>query len=311
MYVHATTTAIHSVRYSNPGLPVWVVTDAQSYALLRENHPSLLPSPDGWKVVEGVEGGARKRSRYLKTRLRHLVDGKCVFLDGDVLVRGSLRPLFGLQADLAAAVNHSTPDPTQQVWSTDRLMLRQLDWETSPQGYFNTGVLFLNDTEAAYRFWDQWHHHWKRSVAVTDRVVDQPAFNHTLSVIGGVCFEELPIPYNAQLFANLTVAWAPVVWHFYTNAANTHHALYLKYIEALGKGGMHDPALVRSMCRCPHPWNSKGLVDRYLARRGIRRGYLWPVEELWLTGQYRKAVEWWIENKRKHLRIPRRWGGRS
>ncbi|MEY3050515.1 MAG: hypothetical protein RLY31_300 [Bacteroidota bacterium] len=301
-YPEATATAIQSVRYSNPNLPVQVVTDPRSYRVVKEKHPVLSSLPDNWKVVNGVEGEPRKRSRHLKTSLRRLVDGRCVFLDGDVLVRKSLLSLFELPVDLAAAVNHSTPVRENQVWPSEVRMLNELQWETPAEAYYNTGVLLLNDTEETHRFWEQWHIHWKWSVRRTGRYVDQPAFNHTLVTSPSLRFRELHNAYNAQLFANLRIAWAPVVWHFYTTAANTHRLPYLDYIEQRAGGLPHDPALVAAMCRSKHPWTDRSWAGHFLARRGIRRGYLWPVEEYWLTGRYREAFAWWIRNKYNNLK---------
>ena len=94
--------SLHSLKVHDPGREVEVVLDPETYArVLAKDEPDLR----GVRFTEtaippGLDG--LQRSRYLKTRLRSLVDGDFLYIDTDTIVCAPLSDIEGTQGAMRA-----------------------------------------------------------------------------------------------------------------------------------------------------------------------------------------------------------------
>ena len=217
IYTAITRIAAASVRITNPSVHIFTACDEQTYRAIEGSDDPLLGEIDEWLRIDTPEAGGIFRNRYVKTRLRDVVDGDFLFLDSDVLVRGDLGPIFEVDADVACTCNHSRDTYGEQVWEDDLETLEAMHWETDHGFYANGGLIFYRDTPAARSFGREWHDRWLASSRATGKYRDQPALNSALHATRPkVCI--LPHRFNAQFKVTTRAAIDAAVWHYYASA---------------------------------------------------------------------------------------------
>lgn len=269
-YSAMTRVSIASVRSTNPDFRISLVCDALSEEALRSGRDPLLDETDDVIVYETPPGDAIFRSRFLKTRLRTIVDGPFLFLDSDALVRGSLAEIFGTRADIAGAPNRSKDDIGEQIWSLEQEQIAAMSWPILPHAYFNSGVIFFHDSEAAHRFGEEWHKKWLHSCERGVSYRDQPAFNAALAAVRPR-LHVLPHRFNAQFRTEPGVAAEAVVWHYYASAGAEPTTIFELMVQDLLRGAALDRGRVEDMVRSSHPWRQDPLY-RVVQAKGLARG---------------------------------------
>ncbi|MCR5464834.1 MAG: hypothetical protein K6F06_09925 [Bacteroidales bacterium] len=162
-----------SLRTHNPDLPVEVVTDPASHAYVTGKREPLL---DGVLFnVASTPGGDDNlyKSRYLKTSLRPIVKGDFLFLDTDTLVCEPLDGVDMIEADIAAAA--SMNGQNRILNERKKGFLKRGGFGSFSRGpYYNSGVLFVRDTDASRNLFESWHKSWQKSFG-NGVPFDQPA----------------------------------------------------------------------------------------------------------------------------------------
>jgi hypothetical protein len=275
--------SVASVRLSNPAAHIVAVCDSSTDRILTAREDPLPTEVDEWVVLDAPLRSARYRSRYLKTRLRHEVVGPLLYLDGDTVVRGSLRPIFELDADVALAQNHSADEIPEQIWLEDANDAAKMGWRVGDVPYLNGGVMYWADTSVARRLATDWHDKWLACVAQTGREVDQPALNAALREVGP-SLHILPHRYNAQFRVNLRVSIDAVILHYYASDPSVPTAAE-QLVSRLEDGGPIPVGAIEKLLKRRHPWGSDRWIDGWVARRVAKKGGLDDVYSLWLTGR--------------------------
>lgn len=285
--------AMSSARIFNPDIRIAVVCDAPSAEAVRGSGHPVLGLGDEWIAAPVPEGSAAVRNRWVKTTLPHHVEGPFLYLDNDVLVRGSLMELSSTGADLAAVPNHSGSGSPAEMPGTERAVFDQLRWPLPDQFYVNGGCLFCKGTAPGRAFFDAWHQSWHQSVTVTGRHFDQAALNHALGRTP-LHFEWLSGVYNAQVNARPSSARKALVWHFYSSDAfAAPRTVFDRLVTGFTRTGVLDSATLRRACVQPLPWLSGNPISWYAIRRMTARSDLLNTdrwERLWLAGEYRQAL---------------------
>jgi hypothetical protein len=269
IYTAMTRIAVASLRISNPNLSVTVACDRDTDRAMRQAGNPLIGEVDRWLVVETPEGEPGFRNRFVKTRLRRLLDGPFLFLDSDVLVRGDLSELFELDTDMAGARNHSRTLWT--IWDEDRDVLNTMGWIIDTDRYINGGVILYGDTAGSRRLADDWHERWTQSFKKTRTYRDQPSFNTALQVINPK-FVMLPDRFNAQFKSAPSVAKDAVVWHYYYSSTEELHTPFELLARDMIKGAELDREEVDRMVQSIHPWQSNTMLDDWAAAKVMKRG---------------------------------------
>lgn len=216
LYEAMTRVSLATVRLTNPEARIAIACDHLTYAALQACGSPLLHEADELHGFRTPEGPPTFRNRFVKTQLRLLLSGPFLFLDSDTVVRQPLTALLAIQADIAAARNHSADRFEAQIWTEDQANLEAMGWQVR-EPYVNGGVIWYGDTSGAHRFGEAWHAGWVASVAKTGRYRDQPSLNHALWTCGECALEILPHLWNAQIGFRPDLAPSARVWHLYSS----------------------------------------------------------------------------------------------
>lgn len=251
-YSVMTRISVASVRLFCPDARVMVACDQESGLAMEQTRDPLLNEVNEVMEVRTPAGNASYRNRHVKTRLRTLVEGEFLFMDSDTIVRGDLSALAGIEADIAAAPNHSANCFAEQIWDEDRAYLDIMDWAVA-KTYYNGGFIFYRDTAAARALGFEWHDRWAAGFTQTGRANDQPALNASIAALN-IRVEELPHRYNAQFTMNRSAASEALVWHYYS----TDRTLQFTAIGALIKNAMKNEVIpdreLMNVIRSRQPW---------------------------------------------------------
>lgn len=216
LYEAMTRVSLATMRLANPTARIEIACDQQTHQALQATASQLLREADAVHGFLTPDGPPTFRNRFVKTQLRLLLSGPFLFLDSDTVVRKPLTPLLNLQADIAAAPNHSADTLAEQIWSDDQANLDTMGWQVR-EPYVNGGVIWYADTPAAHRFAEAWHRNWLANVEHTGRYRDQPALNQALSADPEIQCQILPHCWNAQIGMRSDLAEDALIWHIYSS----------------------------------------------------------------------------------------------
>jgi len=254
-----------SVRISNPGAQILVLTDRQSLDALQSCRDPLVEAVDDVRICHTPAGNAKFRSRFIKTGARSSLDGQFILLDCDTLVRGSLAELTDIGCDIAGSPNHSTDRYEDQIWQNDRGTIASQNWAVRSDAYINTGVLLFNDTPLAKEVGDGWHRAWLDWHARSGDHRDQLVFNSVICR-DDIDFFVLPHRFNAQFKMDRSVAEGAVVWHFYSSFGPDDTTEFGRLVHSVMSGGELRRSDVAAMARKRRP-EVPGLRLRAALRR--------------------------------------------
>lgn len=284
-----TRVAVASLRLSNPGFILVVACDRDTDCAMRQARDPLIDAADEWLVADTPPGDAGFRNRFVKTSLRALIDGRFLFLDSDIFVRGDLSEIFALDTDIAGARNHSRAAFDEQVWDQDAATLKVMDWKTDNEVYLNGGVLFYNDTPGARRFEAEWRRRWMKSFRERANYRDQPALNSALHNTQAR-LTVLPDRFNAQFKFTPSVASGAVIWHYYSSNAEPPQTRFELLVNDLVRGATLDMGKLAEMLKSGHPWRRDTVIDDWAAAGVMRRGRFDGWEAAWLRRETRRYV---------------------
>ena len=227
LFSTSTRVSAASVRVSNRKVRLTVVCDRASATAMEALGDPLPNEVDQLVVCEAPDGSGTFRNRFIKTKLRSLLEGPLLYLDGDTFVQGDLSNLFALNVDVAGAPNNSKDTFEEQMFPKDYNTLKRLGWQVRSDVFVNGGVIFLNDTSGARRFGNLWHTKYLESIEATGAFRDQPALNAALAETSS--FAILPHRYNAQFRFRPDSAADAVVLHFFSSAQQYYHFAPTRY----------------------------------------------------------------------------------
>lgn len=228
IYVPQALVAIYSARLFNPNANIVLVVD-QDTALVIEKHLPKINNYVSNLIVVKVPAELSKmhRSRFLKTKLREIIEGDFLYIDTDTVISGSLKEIDLVEANVAAVIDrhsavneHEYLDKIKSDTSSIGLTLEDLK-----NKYFNGGVMFVKDTLVAHNLYKKWHDNWEDSITYT-RGIDQPP----LALANKQCgypIVELDGIWNCQLADNFLNYLADAkVLHYFASNSRSPYKLY-------------------------------------------------------------------------------------
>lgn len=195
-FCEMTLLSLHSLRRFHPSDPIDLMVDAETARIVRERYGE---SPEGacLRVVSvPAEYAQKARSRFLKTRLRELVQGDFLYLDCDTIVCGSLNAIDTFPHVLGAVPDGHTQRQLDDVILIEKCRRAGFD-AVKGEPYFNGGVIYAKDTPEAHRFFQSWHARWLESLS-RGYDVDQPALCQA-NIDTGQPLRELSGSWNCQM----------------------------------------------------------------------------------------------------------------
>lgn len=170
--------SVMSARHHMPNSTIYLVCDDRTYATLNGLRQQIF-SIVNKTIVENFKPSVSKveRSRLMKTRLREIVFGDFLYLDCDTMVIQSLAEIDQESADIAAVLDGHClfkHHPMRDYFLKQNAGL-QYEHDKITQ-YFNGGVMYAKDSEAAHVFYKQWHSNYLLSVS-KGIFIDEPALS--------------------------------------------------------------------------------------------------------------------------------------
>jgi hypothetical protein len=217
-YCDLAAVSIASLKRVHPSARVTILTDDESLAAVRAEGRWPRDGSISVRSVGGFAGSPRVRSRFVKTQIRSAMEGDFLYLDADTVVIGALDKICRRRAPLAAAVDRNRDDPSGGFPAWVIPGFQRLGWPYPTRTYLNNGVVFWRDCVEAHEFGRLWHANWLEYHATVDNPADQPAFNHTMNVLGLIP-EILDDRFNARVTVSPEYFAGARIIHYYAHGA--------------------------------------------------------------------------------------------
>lgn len=220
--------SLASLRMHSFAGKVCVLMDDKTAGILRtDNYDELSGFGVETKVVT-IQGDytQEEKSRYLKTGLREHLSGDVLFIDTDTVIVRDL-PIEVSEHDIALVQDLNwkqidgdirTTVPASHPFVRYRQLLAEkcgysLDLSSR---YFNSGVIWVRDTELVHAFFAEWHSEWEKCRAC-GVIKDQPSLNDINARYGHV-IADLDGCWNVQVARPMALIYLDrsIIIHYYS-----------------------------------------------------------------------------------------------
>jgi len=199
-YLEQTLVSIYSAQVQTPDAHISLVVDRHTNHTLTGRRSLVLRYISEKIVVDVPEQFSKmQRSRFLKTTLRRHITGDYLYVDADTIICRPLSDVDALNMDIGAVLDFHVPlsRHTRKKNIYERLSYLGMKHSEISDRYFNSGVMFVRDTDVAYTLYDEWHKIWAQSVTIGIST-DQPSLAKANYVCGNI-IHKLPGIWNAQI----------------------------------------------------------------------------------------------------------------
>ncbi len=232
-----------------------LLADKPTERLIDEAYPALRKDISELAVVDSGIKDAAASSRYLKTKMRVLLDGDLLFLDIDTLILRELNPLWEHDATICGIHDDNNLGGVFERRLTEGFAA--LRWPAPVEPYLNSGVMFWRDNAQGRQLGEAWHRYWQESRSVMGDT-DQPAL-HRAMVETGVELKLLGQDYNQKVRDKPGILRQPAILHYETRSAlHSRHTLINHLMRQLADTGSISDQMLERARRRNDPWGSAG-----------------------------------------------------
>lgn len=215
IYIEQALLSIYSLKIYNNSMDVYLLVDQSTADSLIGNRAKIkelstiivVDTPSSYTPVQ--------KSRFIKTSFRKYVSGPLLFLDTDMIITASLTELDNIKDDISCVTDFHTPF---QDWIFYNLHVTKLKRDygvdvSDCKLYFNSGLMLVQDTPLAHKFFETWHEQWIK--------YSQKGFYRDQNVLMitdqqyGYVIKELSGIYNCQILTSLKYFYDAKIIHFY------------------------------------------------------------------------------------------------
>lgn len=228
--------AIWSARYHNPEAHIVLLTDDKTDELLVGKRGELLNYVSEKIVVPfDTDKNMHYRSRWLKTSVRKLLKGDYLFIDCDTITMCDLSHIETIDAEIAMCrdenVNIADEDYAAAKPMIDNCMKIGFD-VTQEKYYFNSGVMYVRDTEKTHKLYERWHELWQDGV-IRGINLDQPTFAKANYDMGHpvVLLEDR---WNCIVPSQIEEIYSAYILHFWHSKSFLYTRKVMQYIKGNG-----------------------------------------------------------------------------
>ena len=256
-----------AARHLMPGIPITVLTDAQTESGLAGVRAKVRDFATELKVVEtGTLDDPMARSRWIKTTMRRHLTGDFLYLDVDAVPVRPLDELGTIAGSVAAALDGNVPAWKFVFHDYERVCFEKTGWPFPIRPYFNGGVLWVRDDPLAHRFFDLWHELWQESRRVGPPK-DQPGLNYANLQLGHV-IQELPPQWNALSALHTSAIWRAKVIHYTSIRFEERDDVeFIRIAKSLRSTGSIDQRRLLTVLRTGYPWTDRNSFDNHILLR--------------------------------------------
>lgn len=236
--------SIRSLINHNPDARIEVLVDNATYATLVGKREAIKQYADVIEVDTPAGYDKMRRSRYLKTNMRNLVAGDFLFLDCDTVICESIEEIDKLDVNLGMVADLNGPLLLDDVNTISKGIKAGFpDFTGKP--YFNSGVIFVKDTDMNKLFFSSWYENYLKSES-HGVFNDQPALCQTNAEFGYM-ISEIPGIWNCQFkMKGFPYLKKSKVMHYYANNGNTVLPFHIKEVfDRVKRGGDVDEHIMR------------------------------------------------------------------
>ena len=158
--------SMYSLKKYNPAAHIVLLTDGATGLTLKGRRENLLSYIDEHIVVETPKDFiAIQKSRFLKTCMRHHIQGDCLYIDNDTLITGDLSELENIDVELGAVYdNHRNDWNEKHPFPMVVEYYHCMGFDKLPSynitHHFNGGLMYSKDTELSHKLYSKWHELW-------------------------------------------------------------------------------------------------------------------------------------------------------
>lgn len=230
IYLEQAYISMFSARYYNPGVHIVLLTDTvTSSSLVGVRKKEVELADEIIKVdIDTSKFNGQKRSRILKTSARQYVKGDYLFIDTDTIISKSLEDIDKCPYEIAACVDCHCDFQKSPFYKMNSDMAEKMGYSLKKETlFFNSGVIFCKDTQAAHDFYRLWNEnlHQGHKVGIT---MDQPAFQKANLEMGHIV-NRLDDHWNCQLHYGMAYFGRANIIHYLstTRMHNEMRGLFL------------------------------------------------------------------------------------
>lgn len=227
IYLEQTYLSIYSLHLHMENPHVILITDDRTDKTLTGNRAKILGLISEKIVVPFDENLSNlRRSRWLKTKVRELISGDFLFIDGDTIINSDLSDIDNCKFLIGAV--EDAHRPLDHHYGKEKLLRQIKTLGSTLEGeeyYFNSGVFLVKDCKETHDFYKSWHENWKMSVEHGINQ-DQPALlltnyqhNH---LIKRLCGE-----WNCQLMYGLNYYTKARIIHYFASRYTANNGGYI------------------------------------------------------------------------------------
>lgn len=199
-YLEQTMISIRSLKINNPEASVTLVVDQKTANNLTNGREKILEDVNDYIKADVPERFTKvQSSRFIKTSLRHIVQGDYLFIDSDTVICDCLSEVDSFNEDLMMVLDLHLTLECHQHLADIKKWAEEIEWE-SPRYFYNSGVIFCRDTKYTRDFYTLWHNEWLKNC---DKGFprDQPTMCKINDQLGGF-IKELEPSWNCQIVEN-------------------------------------------------------------------------------------------------------------
>ena len=239
MYIEQALMSAFSARHWNPDAHIVLMVDDLTDKLLVGKRAEVLDYVSEKIVVpfEDASLSMMYRSRFIKTSIRQLIQGRFLFVDCDTIVCGDLSGIDTFDCEIGAVWESHLPvkDYCNPLFAYDQSCTLKLGVDLEKEGvYFSSGVILAEDTGVAKQLFQLWHSCWEESTAL-GMGIDQPALAKANVMLGRV-IQRIPDVYNCIVFTKNNFTRQAKILHIslYRNPSYLFSKKVLEYVRNNG-----------------------------------------------------------------------------
>ena len=235
-YIEQALMAAYSARYHNPDAHIVLLTDDKTDELLVGVRGELLNYVSEKIVVPfDADKNMHYRSRWLKTSVRKLIKGDYLFIDCDTITMCNLSHIEQIDAEIAM-VRDENVNIADEDYAAARPMIencQKIGFDvTNEKYYFNSGVMYVRDTEMTHKLYERWHELWQEGVE-NGINLDQPTFAKANYDMGHpvVLLEDR---WNCIVPSQIDEIYSAYILHFWHSKSFLYTRKVMQYVRENG-----------------------------------------------------------------------------
>lgn len=214
LYLEQCLVSVTSLKKRMPNCHITLLIDNKTSISLQGKRSLIKRYIENIVEVDFLDEIQKKeRSRYLKTSMRKNIKGDFLFIDCDTVVCEDLQQIERYENNLYAVMDNHTP-LNKNVYARDMVLrAKKCGFYAAYNNiHFNSGVLWVKDTQETRKFFELWHALWIEGKQ-KGILSDQLSFNEANCRMNGF-ISELNGIWNCQVDFGIKYLYSAKIIHY-------------------------------------------------------------------------------------------------